>query len=75
MVLDTGGFVEFGTKLFAMPWSMLMIDTYAHEFVLNAPRELLEEAPGFDTNDWPDFSNRDWGLTIHVCDGVPPFWS
>jgi sporulation protein YlmC with PRC-barrel domain len=73
-VLDMGGFLGFGNKLFAMPWSMLTLDPETHTFVLDMPRERLERAPGFDKDEWPDFSNREWATTIHTYYGVNPYW-
>lgn len=74
-VLDIGGFLGIGNKLFAMPWAMLSLDTDEHEFVLNVPKERLENAPGFDQDDWPDFSSRDWGAEIYTYYDTDPYWS
>lgn len=74
-VLDMGGFLGIGNKLFAMPWSMLTVDAENHEIVIDVAKERLENAPGFDRDDWPDFSDRSWGETIHVHYGVTPYWS
>lgn len=73
-VLDMGGFLGFGNKLFAMPWAMLRIDSDNHSIVLDVSKDRLEHAPGFDKDDWPDFSSRDWGMTIHTYYGINPYW-
>ncbi|MDP2989060.1 MAG: PRC-barrel domain containing protein, partial [Kiritimatiellota bacterium] len=33
-----------------------------------------ESAPGFDKDDWPDFSDRAWGSSVHSHYGVRPYW-
>lgn len=33
-------------------------------FVLNADKQSMEKAPGFDKDDWPDMSDPDWGSEI-----------
>ncbi len=58
-VLTFGGFMGFGEKYFAIPWEAFYLDTKNEDVViLNIPREKLENAPGFDKNDWPD--NGQW---------------
>jgi len=74
-VLDMSGFLGLRTKLFAVPWGMLTLDADNHQFVLNVPKERLENAPGFDKDDWPDFSSREWGMRIHTYYGLTPYWS
>ena len=73
-VLDMGGFLGIGNKLFALPWSTLAIDADKHEFVLNVPKERLKNAPGFDQDDWPDFSDRTWGMEVHTFYHADPYW-
>jgi hypothetical protein len=34
----------------------------------------LENAPGFDKDNWPDFADRTWGESIHSHYGVRPYW-
>ena len=52
-VVSFGGFLGMGDKLFAVPWRTLRIDTDEHELVLDLPREVLENAPGMDRDEWP----------------------
>ena len=73
-VLSVGGFLGVGDKLFAIPWEALALDTESHEFVLDVDRKVLENAPGFDKNDWPDFADRTWGAGIYGYYGYKPHW-
>lgn len=52
-----GGFLGTGGKLFAIPWSVLKLNEEQNEFVLDVPREILEQAEGFDKNNWPDMAD------------------
>lgn len=52
-VLDFGGFLGIGNKLFAVPLESMTLDTAAHRFVLDVDKERLENAPGFDKDNWP----------------------
>jgi sporulation protein YlmC with PRC-barrel domain len=63
-VLSFGGFLGMGEKLFAIPWRQLELQADEHRFMLNMPRERLEQAPGFDKNKWPDTSQRGWSTEI-----------
>jgi sporulation protein YlmC with PRC-barrel domain len=64
-VLSYGGFLGVGTKLFAVPWEALTLDTENKRFVLNVDSSILEDAPGFDKDDWPDMADDMWAEKIH----------
>jgi len=53
-VLEFGGFLGMGTKLFALPWELLHYDENADAYVIKVDKEILKAAPGFDSDDWPD---------------------
>jgi sporulation protein YlmC with PRC-barrel domain len=57
MVLSFGGFLGLGDKLFAIPYDLLRIDLVNEEFVLNVEKSVLENAEGFDKDNWPDTIN------------------
>ena len=65
--LDFGGFLGIGDKLFAVPWNQLQErqdkDGNVH-FVMNATKERLQNAPGFDKNHWPDFADQEFGRNV-----------
>jgi hypothetical protein len=73
-VLSFGGFLGIGNKLFAIPWKALHMDPADRSFVLDADRDLLESAPGFDKDSWPDMADERWGAGIHAYYGVSPYW-
>lgn len=73
-VLSFGGFMGMGNKLFAIPWNAFTLDTDDKHFILNAPKEKLQKAPGFDKAHWPNFADRQWGTEIHSYYDTPPTW-
>lgn len=73
-VLSFGGFLGMGDKLFAIPWSALTVDTVERQFVLNVGKDLLERAPGFDKDNWPDMADRTWGTDVSTYYSANPYW-
>jgi sporulation protein YlmC with PRC-barrel domain len=63
-VLSFGGIMGIGDKLFAVPMQALKVDTEAKKFVLNADKETLKGAPGFDKDHWPNTSDPQWHTGI-----------
>ena len=54
VVIEFGGFLTIGEKYFAIPFSLLRVDPVNKAFLLDQPKEKLENAPGFDMNHWPE---------------------
>ncbi|HEY7862632.1 MAG TPA: PRC-barrel domain-containing protein [Thermoanaerobaculia bacterium] len=73
-VLDFGGVLGFGNKLFAVPWSAFRLDEQKHEFILDVPKDVLKGAPGFDKDNWPDMTDREWGRRVHEYYGQKVYW-
>ncbi len=64
-VLEFGGFMGFGDKLFAVPWQSLTAVPAEGVFIIDQSKAKLKKAPGFDKNDWPDIGDRSWGAGIY----------
>jgi len=73
-VLSFGGVFGVGDKLFAVPWNALRLDTVNKRFVLDADKENLKNAPGFDKDAWPSMADRQWGSAVHDYYGTRPYW-
>ena len=73
-VLSFGGFLGRGKKLFAVPWKALTLDTEHKRFVLNVAKERLQNAPGFDKDQWPDMADESWGEGVQSYDEVLAYW-
>jgi hypothetical protein len=57
-----------------VPWDLLTVDEDEKHFVLNVDRSLLENAPGFDKDNWPDMADRSFGTKIYGYYGRTPYW-
>ena len=73
-VLSFGGFLGVGNKLFAVPWNALHYDTTEKTFVLNADKKLLENAPGFDKDNWPDMAEHTFRSNVYGYYKAQPYW-
>ena len=73
-VLSFGGFLGVGDKLFAVPWKSLNYDPQQEAFVINADKRLLEKAPGFEKNNWPDLADTNWRASIYSYYNAEPYW-
>ncbi len=73
-VLSFGGFLKMGNKLFAIPWEALKLDTVKQEFVLHIDKSRLEQATGFDKDNWPNMADPTFGSTLYRQYGFKPYW-
>src|SRR5437764_12153908 len=69
-VVSFGGFLRMGNKLFAIPWSVLKLDEDEKQFLLNVDKKTLENAPGFDKDNWPDMADTSWRSQIYSYYGA-----
>ena len=69
-VLSYGGFLGMGDRLFAVPWQALKLDTQKKRFTLNASKDQLKNAPGFDKDHWPAMADTNWASGVHKFYGV-----
>ena len=60
--------------MFAVPWSALRVDEDKKIFVLDVDKKKLENAPGFDKDNWPDMADVAWGTQIYSYYGAAPYW-
>ena len=70
-VLEFGGFLGMGEKLFAVPWDALKLDSENKRFTLNIDKERLENAPSFDKDHWPNMADETWAKEINAYYGTP----
>lgn len=74
-VLSFGGILGIGNKLFAIPWQSLEVDTENKRLVMDAHKELLERAPGFDKDNWPKTPNGQWYHDVYDFYDQEPYWT
>lgn len=73
-VLSFGGILGIGNKLFAVPWGALSLKVEEHAFVLAVEKEMLENAKGFDKDNWPLSDDRKWLSDVYTYYGYDPYW-
>jgi sporulation protein YlmC with PRC-barrel domain len=73
-VVSYGGFLGMGDKLFAVPWKALTLNTTEKCFMLNASKDRLQDAPGFDKDHWPSMADESWARDLHTYYGTHPYW-
>lgn len=73
-VLSVGGVFGLGDRLFAVPWDAVRLDTENKCLILSADKERLEEAPGFDKDDWPDFADPRFNEGTYAHFRIQPYW-
>ena len=73
-VLSFGGLLGIGDKLFAIPMEALRLDAENHRFILDVDRERLEQAPGFDKDEWPEADDLAYRTEIFAYYGHDPYW-
>jgi sporulation protein YlmC with PRC-barrel domain len=70
-VLESGGFLGIGDKLFPVPWESLAALPSEGIFFLNQSKEQMEKAPAFDKKNLPNMQDMHWGEGIFKHYGVP----
>jgi sporulation protein YlmC with PRC-barrel domain len=79
-VLAAGGFLGLGEKYFAIPWRAFQAvtddddKTEVERMILDADKDRMQNAPGFDKDNWPDMANPEWGQTVHAYYGQQDYW-
>lgn len=65
-VLSHGGFLGMGNDYFAVPVQALIASDRDEElFKLDIDKEILENAPGFDKDHWPEEPAADFTNTVY----------
>lgn len=60
LILSQGGFLGIGDKLIPLPWWMIRPGHIPRTLQVQLNADTLREAPSFDSNAWPDFSQSEW---------------
>ena len=73
-MLSFGGFLGLGDKYFAIPWNKFEFHLAEKRVVLNVDKKLLEKAPGFAKDNWPNMADSTCGTSIYKHYGLAPYW-
>ena len=72
-VLESGGFLGIGDKLFPVPWASLAALPSEGIFFLNQSKEQMQKAPAFDKKNLPNMGDMRWGEGIFKHYGAPGY--
>lgn len=74
-VIEFGGFLGVGKKLFAIPFTELQVDDEKEIFILNRDKDYLKDSPGFDATHWPGTNDHSYfnDVNTYYRTPVPPF--
>lgn len=75
VVLSSGGVMGFGDRLYALPWSALTLDAEHRCFVLDADKQKLQAAPGFDRDHWPSMADSNFAKSVYDYYGAESYWN
>lgn len=70
-VVEYGTVLGMGGKFFAIPMTAMQLDTENKCFILNQSKASLENAPGFDKDNWPDFADQTWQTSVNTYYDIP----
>jgi sporulation protein YlmC with PRC-barrel domain len=70
-ILESGGFLGIGDKLFPVPWKSLAALPAEGIFFLNQSKEQMVKAPSFDRKNLPDMGDVRWGADVFKYYGAP----
>lgn len=73
-VLSFGGFLKMGEKFFAIPPEVFRVDRENECLILDVDKDRLENAPGFDKDNWPDTADERWQTEVYEHYGKTPYW-
>src|ERR1700686_4665558 len=73
-VLSFGGFLGMGEKYFAIPWNAFPFNLKENRDEMNVHKKLLDNAPDFEKDAWPNMADSPWGNSIYNHYRSPPYW-
>lgn len=65
IIIEFGGFIGLGEKLFAVPFPALKLNAKEQNFILDVEKTFLETAPGFNPEHWPETNSHYFDVTSH----------
>lgn len=78
-VLSFGGFLGVGDKLFPVPVEALMFSSNdrggVEKAIFDVDKERLKNAPGYEKETLPNWSDRTFGADVYSYYGYTPYWT
>lgn len=73
-IVDFENELGHGDKWFAIPASLVRLSNDYKNVLLNINSGQINDANGFDSNNWPNIIDQRWGQQIHDAYGQRPYW-
>jgi uncharacterized protein YrrD len=74
VIISTGGFLDMGNELSAVPPTALRFNVERETLQLDASREQLAGSPHFPANAWPDFSQPGYAGGVYQAYNIKPYF-
>jgi sporulation protein YlmC with PRC-barrel domain len=74
VIVAFGGFLGISDKWLAIPFEKMVWRPSDMKFILNVPREVLENAQGIDKDKWPADVTAEWLESVYMTYGCAPYW-
>lgn len=72
-ILSFDGAFGIGEQHYAIPWDALLYDKENKQFVVDIPKEKLEQAEPFTKDMYPAVTNPIWMTRLYGYYGYPPY--
>lgn len=69
-ILGAGGFLGMGERHYVVPMQLLSMNTETGALMANVDRARLTNAPTFDRDNPPDFSDEQWSRSLYTYYGL-----
>lgn len=63
----------FSNKYFAVPFEAMQFDTVKERIIIDVSEDWLDNAPGFDKNNWPNTADNSFVSDVHSYYKTKPF--
>jgi hypothetical protein len=75
VIISSGGFLDMGDELSAVPPTALRFNAEHDTLQLDVSKETLANAPHFKANEWPDFGQSSYAGGVYRAYNVEPYFN
>jgi sporulation protein YlmC with PRC-barrel domain len=75
VIISSGGFLDMGDELSAVPPTAFRFNAEHDTLQLDASKEMLANAPHFKANEWPDFGQPGYAGGVYRAYKVEPYFN
>ncbi len=75
VIISSGGFLGLGDELSAVPAAALHYSADGANLQLDTSKEMLQQAPHFRANEWPDVTQPDYANGVYQAYRISPYFT